>query len=237
MRQWWLDYCCDDSVAGTPGVTADSWVNELYRRDGERRGQRGFSLSRIGASFPAYTTPGPSGPWAEHRSTVHFTGDTRPDWESLRFAAAMTPAEASIGVSYVSHDIGSFAGKHLPGDLYLRWVQLGAFQPILRLHSDHGDRLPWEYTDAVGGLSRRLPAPARVAGAVPVHGGAADLRHRAADGPGAVPRLARARRGVPPRHPVHAGRLAAGRAGDRAGAEHHHAGVVPAGHLDRLLHR
>ncbi|MBB4761790.1 TIM-barrel domain-containing protein [Amorphoplanes digitatis] len=151
VRQWWLDYCCDDSVAGTPGVTADSWVNELYRRDGERRGQRGFSLSRIGASFPAYTTPGPSGPWAEHRSTVHFTGDTRPDWESLRFAAAMTPAEASIGVSYVSHDIGSFAGKHLPGDLYLRWVQLGAFQPILRLHSDHGDRLPWEYTDAVGG--------------------------------------------------------------------------------------
>ena len=52
---------------------------------------------------------------------------------------------------YVSHDIGSFAGKHLPDDLYLRWVQLGAFQPILRLHSDHGDRLPWEYSDAVSG--------------------------------------------------------------------------------------
>ncbi|MEU4215222.1 TIM-barrel domain-containing protein [Actinoplanes sp. NPDC026623] len=150
VRQWWLDYCCDDSVATTPGVTADSWINELYRRNGEARGQRGFSLSRIGASFPAYTTPGPSGPWAEHRSTVHFTGDTRPDWETLRFAAAMTPAEASIGVSYVSHDIGSFAGKHLPDDLYLRWVQLGAFQPILRLHSDHGDRLPWEYADTVG---------------------------------------------------------------------------------------
>ncbi|MEU8611839.1 TIM-barrel domain-containing protein [Actinoplanes sp. NPDC048791] len=150
VRQWWLDYCCDDSTVSTPGVTADSWVNELYRRDGEARGLRGFSLSRIGASFPAYTTPGPSGPWAEHRSTVHFTGDTRPDWETLRFAAAMTPAEASIGVSYVSHDIGSFAGKHLPDDLYLRWVQLGAFQPILRLHSDHGDRLPWEYADTVG---------------------------------------------------------------------------------------
>ncbi|GIE91312.1 TIM-barrel domain-containing protein [Actinoplanes regularis] len=150
VRQWWLDYCCDDSLAGTPGVTADSWVNELYRRAGEEHGRRGFSLSRIGASFPAYTTIGPSGPWAEHRSTVHFTGDTRPDWASLAFAAAMTPAEASIGMSYVSHDIGSFAGKHLPDDLYLRWVQLGAFQPILRLHSDHGDRLPWEYSDTVG---------------------------------------------------------------------------------------
>ncbi|MEV4641465.1 TIM-barrel domain-containing protein [Actinoplanes sp. NPDC049548] len=153
VRQWWLDYCCDDSTVGTRGVTADSWVNELYRRDGDARGLRGFSLSRIGASFPAYTTVGGSGPWAEHRSTVHFTGDTRPDWETLAFAAAMTPAEASIGMSYVSHDIGSFAGKHLPEDLYLRWVQLGAFQPILRLHSDHGDRLPWEYSGTVSGAA------------------------------------------------------------------------------------
>ena len=31
--------------------------------------------------------------------------------------------------------------------MYVRWVQFGAFQPILRLHSDHGDRLPWEYGD------------------------------------------------------------------------------------------
>ncbi|GAA4609932.1 hypothetical protein BJY16_007587 [Actinoplanes octamycinicus] len=150
VRQWWLDYCCDDSRVTVPGLTADSWVNELYRRDGEAADRRGFALSRIGASFPDYTTPGPSGPWAEHRSTVHFTGDTRPDWATLAFAAAMTPAEASIGMSYVSHDIGSFAGKHLPDDLYLRWVQLGAFQPILRLHSDHGDRLPWEYAGTVG---------------------------------------------------------------------------------------
>jgi hypothetical protein len=152
VQQWWLDYCCDDSTVSTPGVTADSWVNELYKRDGDARGQRGFSLARIGASFPAYTVPGGSGPWSEHRSTVHFTGDTRPDFATLAFAAKMTPAEgASIGESYVSHDIGSFAGKHLPDDLYLRWVQLGAFQPILRLHSDHGDRLPWEYSDAVSG--------------------------------------------------------------------------------------
>jgi hypothetical protein len=151
VRQWWLDYCCDDSTVSMPGLTADSWVNELYKQDGEARGLRGFSLARIGSSFPAYTTVGASGPWAEHRSTVHFTGDTRPDWDTLAFAAKMTPAEASIGQSYVSHDIGSFAGKHLSDDLYLRWVQLGAFQPILRLHSDHGDRLPWEYDDAVSG--------------------------------------------------------------------------------------
>lgn len=151
VRQWWLDYCCDDSTASTPGLTPDSWINELYRRDGNARGLRGFSLARIGASFPDYNGTPPAGPWGEHRSTVHFTGDTQPDWKTLAFEAAFTPAEGSIGEPYVSHDIGSFSGKHLPEDLYIRWLQLGAFQPVNRLHSDHGDRLPWEYGEAVRG--------------------------------------------------------------------------------------
>jgi hypothetical protein len=157
VRQWWLDYCCDDSGVSMKGLTADSWVNELYRRQGDARGLRGFALSRIGDSFPDYKGVGGSGPWAEHRSTVHFTGDTQADWPSLAFAAQFTPDEgASIGLPYVSDDIGSFAGKHLPEDLYLRWVQLGAFQPVLRLHSDHGDRLPWQYSPAVSGPAAKF---------------------------------------------------------------------------------
>src|SRR5581483_7836685 len=35
--------------------------------------------------------------------------------------------------------------EHLPDDLYTRWVQFGTFQPLDRLHSNHGDRLPWQY--------------------------------------------------------------------------------------------
>lgn len=154
VRQWWLDYCCDDSTASMPGLTPDSWINDLYRRDGENRGLRGFSLARIGASYPDYTSTPAAGPWGEHRSTVNFTGDTKPDWDTLAFEAGYTPAEGSaIGLPYVSHDIGSFAGKHLPDDLYLRWVQLGAFQPVNRLHSDHGDRLPWQYDGSVSGAA------------------------------------------------------------------------------------
>jgi alpha-glucosidase (family GH31 glycosyl hydrolase) len=29
--------------------------------------------------------------------------------------------------------------------MYARWVQLGTFQPVDRLHSNHSDRLPWQY--------------------------------------------------------------------------------------------
>jgi alpha-glucosidase (family GH31 glycosyl hydrolase) len=87
----------------------------------------------------------PAGAWGEHRSTVHFTGDTRSDWASLAYTVRLTAAEASIGQPWVSHDIGGFKGRHLDDDLYLRWVQAGTFQPVLRLHSHHGDRLPWQY--------------------------------------------------------------------------------------------
>jgi hypothetical protein len=145
VRQWWLDWCCTDSVVDLPGLTPDSWINELYARDTDKRGLRGFVLARLGSSFEDYRGAPAPGPWGEHRSTVHFTGDTDPTWQTLAFEAQLTSAEASIGEPYVSHDIGSFKGKHLSDDLYARWVQFAAFQPILRLHSDHGDRLPWEY--------------------------------------------------------------------------------------------
>jgi len=145
VRQWWLDWCCTDSVVSMAGLTPDSWINERYARDLDARGLRGFILARIGASFEDYRGAPAAGPWGEHRSTAHFTGDTDPTWEALAYAAKLGPAEASIGQPYVSNDIGSFKGKHLPDDLYDRWVQLGTFSPILRLHSDHGDRLPWQY--------------------------------------------------------------------------------------------
>jgi alpha-glucosidase (family GH31 glycosyl hydrolase) len=99
----------------------------------------------------ASTHPGsvalPTGPWADHRYTVHFTGDARSEWPVLQFEVAYTAAEsAATGLPYVSHDIGGLTVAHLADDLYVRWVQFGTFQPILRLHSSHGDRLPWNYT-------------------------------------------------------------------------------------------
>lgn len=124
---------------------AGSWINELYAKDIDAEGLRGFDLARLGSSFEDYRASPAPGAWGEHRTTVDFTGDTEPTWDSLAFEVSMSAAEGAIGQPYVSHDIGSFKGKHLPDDLYARWVQFGAFQPILRLHSDHGDRLPWEY--------------------------------------------------------------------------------------------
>ena len=128
-------------------------------------GERGFDLSRIGASYQnSQAGSYPSGPWADHRSAIAFTGDTQGTWNTLASEAQLAQDEGSIGEPYVSDDIGSFLGSNTtgngndPDDLYLRWLQLGTFQPIMREHSDEVDwgqnaRLPWEYdaaTQAVG---------------------------------------------------------------------------------------
>ena len=149
---WWHDYCCDESHAIARGLTQDTWANHLYARRSDPRGSRWPVLSRVGASVFEPDEKG-LGIWGEHRNAIHFTGDARPTWSMLDFQTLFTAAEGNVGIPYVSHDIGGFgaltsdgtSGRHLPDDLYVRWVQSGAFQPILRLHSDHGDRLPWEY--------------------------------------------------------------------------------------------
>jgi hypothetical protein len=158
---WWLDWCCDASRSSLPGVTPDAWINQQYAA----HTAGGFVLSRAFGSLETggYSGPAglPTGPWADKRSTVHFTGDTTSTWGTLKLEVGYTPAEAAAtGLSAISHDIGGFNNDGTqttgaePGttkeadDLYARWVQLGTFQPVDRLHGNHSDRLPWQYGPA-----------------------------------------------------------------------------------------
>ena len=164
---WWLDWCCDVSRSSLEGVTPDAWINQQYaERDG-------FAFSRAYGSLQAggYGSPTavPTGPWADKRTTLHFTGDTVSTWESLQAQVGYTPGEsAATGLAAVSHDIGGHTGglstepgaepgsTKLPDDLYARWVQLGTFQPIDRLHSNHSDRLPWQYGPAANASAKKF---------------------------------------------------------------------------------
>jgi len=156
---WWLDWCCDASVVSMPGLTPDAWIDHLYAQEMDDRGQRGFVLARIGSSNADPEQVYPAGPWSDHTSAIAFTGDAWGTWNTLATEAALAPDEATIGEPYVSDDIGSFLGPPPtmagadPPDLYDRWVQLGTFQPVLRLHSDDEDRLPWQFPQPVQGIT------------------------------------------------------------------------------------
>ena len=126
-----------------PGVTPDSWINHLYAQEQINNGERGFVCT--GSSYQSPDEVYQAGPWAGHTSTLAFTGDTWGTWNTLAFQAQLAGDESSIDEPYVSDDIGSFLGSprasrqgdppQMTPDIYDRWVQLGAFQPILRLHS------------------------------------------------------------------------------------------------------
>ncbi|MFK4084693.1 TIM-barrel domain-containing protein [Kribbella sp. NPDC020789] len=159
VRAWWLDYCqyCGGSTASNPQVAPDNLINQAYADHAAGRGLRGFSFARIGgAEYGGIESSYPIGPWSERRNTLQFTGDTPGTWDFLRYAVRFTADEAAAGLSNVSHDIGSFHGGHLPDDQYARWVQFGTFQPIDRLHSDHADRLPWEYGAEAGASATKF---------------------------------------------------------------------------------
>lgn len=168
---WWNDWC-DGSTSTLAGVSPDTWFNMHYADMSSKALGRGFAFGRSFGSFSAngYDNPAPvpTGPWAEKRTTLHFTADVVSDWGSLKYEVGYTGGEsAATGLVAISHDIGGHYGglngpagsgadpkegyqaasTKLPDDLYVRWLQLGTFQPIDRLHSANSDRLPWQYGD------------------------------------------------------------------------------------------
>lgn len=170
---FWLDWCCEGAQPNVPGLTPDTWIDSRYAAEEQARGLRWLALSRIGASYEPDGVDGDrgegdggDGAFAAHRYAIQFTGDTCATWQMLAFEAQLSASEGNVGLPYISDDIGSYNGvpgneacgsadialspvaaasRHLPDDLYARWVQFGTFQPLDRLHSNHGDRLPWEY--------------------------------------------------------------------------------------------
>ncbi|SHG18763.1 Carbohydrate binding module (family 6) [Jatrophihabitans endophyticus] len=169
---WWMDWCCDGSTMSLPGVTGDAWVNQAYADYTAKTVDRGFAFSRAYGTLEAggygNITPTATGPWADKRTTLHFTGDTTSNWNTLAYEVGYTPGESvATGMPSISHDIGGHTGglqepgseknsTKLPDDLYARWVQFGTFQPIDRLHSNHSDRLPWQYGTAANASANKF---------------------------------------------------------------------------------
>ena len=61
------------------------------------------------------------------------------------------------GLGYMSHDVGGFAvdpNNKRDGELYIRWLQLGLFSPVLRTHSTYHAE-PYHYTE-YGDLTLRI---------------------------------------------------------------------------------
>ena len=85
---------------------------------------------------------------AGHRYGVLYSGLTKVNWTTLKNLPFYNSSSANIGISWWSHSIGGYHTGIEDGELYLRYVQLGTFSPILRIHSDRSKyykREPWKW--------------------------------------------------------------------------------------------
>lgn len=91
------------------------------------------------------------------RYTSSWTGDNVATWEHLWVANIQVQRMCISGMSFTGSDIGGFA-EQPTGELFARWIQLGAFHPFCRVHSSghHGDQEPWTFGDEVTDISRKF---------------------------------------------------------------------------------
>jgi alpha-glucosidase (family GH31 glycosyl hydrolase) len=140
---WWLDWQ-QEPTTRLPNVNPTWWLNYVHFTDQEREGKRPLLFHRWGGL-------------GNHRYQIGFSGDTVSVWDSLAFQPWFTATAANVGYAYWSHDIGG----HMPGavdpELFTRWVQFGAFSPILRTHTTKNpdsERRIWAYPEPYSSILR-----------------------------------------------------------------------------------
>lgn len=131
---WWIDWQQGQS-SSMPGLDPLWMQNYLRYRDAKRDGKRGLILSRYAG-------------YGSHRYPIGFSGDTIISWESLQFQPFFTSTASNVGFGWWSHDIGGHMQGYRDDELAGRWLQLGVFSPICRLHSSNSPfsgKEPWNY--------------------------------------------------------------------------------------------
>jgi alpha-glucosidase len=90
------------------------------------------------------------------RCAATWTGDNSSTWNHLRISVPMLLNLGVSGYALVGDDIGGYAGSP-PADLLTRWLEVGAFNPLYRDHTEKGsaDQEPWVHGPEHEAIRRR----------------------------------------------------------------------------------
>jgi len=130
---WWLD----GASAKLNGADGQLLSTKIFYETTKSENRRSTLMGRYGGL-------------GSHRYGVLFTGDTNSQWEVLQSECEFNIRAGQVGIAYITHDIGGFRHSDTPlidSDLYIRWLQFGVLNPVLRFHSapGSGSRQPWDY--------------------------------------------------------------------------------------------
>jgi alpha-glucosidase len=107
-----------------------------------RPGVRPFVLSRDGYA-------------GTQRTAVVWTGDNSANWDHLKLNLTMVLNLGLSGYPVTGADVGGYKGNPTP-ELLVRWMQLGAFLPLYRNHTEkgHDGHEPWKFGPEAEALSQ-----------------------------------------------------------------------------------
>ncbi len=96
--------------------------------------------------------------WAgSQRYNMHWLGDNRSDWPSLRNTMQLTLNMGLSGIAFTGPDTGGFDGAPTP-ELLIRWNQMSVFTPFFRNHTAKGtaNQEPWAFGPQCEQISREM---------------------------------------------------------------------------------
>lgn len=145
---WWLDWQQWDNDKEFPRLSNIWWINYTTFTDMERHHDtRPMLYHRWGGL-------------GNHRYQIGFSGDAIISWKSLDFQPYYNSTASNVLYGYWSHDIGGHMGADsIDPEMYIRWMQFGAFSPVLRTHSTKNAGLnkePWVFADKERDIIRNI---------------------------------------------------------------------------------
>lgn len=101
------------------------WAEMVYNKQKQARpDERPFIMMRAG--FVG----------SQRYAMVPWTGDVARSWGGLQPQVELALQMSMFGLAYTHSDLGGFAGgETFDAELYTRWLQYGAFQPVYRPHA------------------------------------------------------------------------------------------------------
>lgn len=129
---WWPDQ--GDGLDGPSRLARNRMYFDGHRM--HRPNERVYALHRNGyAGMQRY-------------AAFLWSGDVQSRWETLKTHIPVAVNTGLSGIPYWGTDIGGFVPtEEFTGELYVRWFQFGAFNPLFRSHGRNWKlRLPWGWT-------------------------------------------------------------------------------------------
>ena len=98
----------------------------------------------------------------QRNAAATWSGDVGQDWETLRRQITGGPGRMVTGLPWWTFDAGGFfrPGNQYENEEYkgmlLRWLQVGTFLPLMRVHGYMSNTEPWRYGNVFFSVARKF---------------------------------------------------------------------------------